>query len=1300
MFKRKLRKSIASILTGATVLLTVNAFALVPTVAQAAAGDLVKSPDSGTVNVILADSESICSLTSEGHYDMWAQYKAKGVGRWQDVSTVDTSTYTDSGICSLRVGSLVRTAADPEVFVIQSGNTKRGFDAWDTFVADGYGSGGVYFVTDAALAGYTTGTKITSATTAAEIREGQLVKYASSATVYYVAKEDSALVKREVTNEDAYFSNFGINWNLVITVPDTETYTASDSQITGADTAINRPVAITTPTTPVTGGLTVGLASDSPDSTTYMTAGSDNCLMLKAIVTAGEADATVTGLQLKRSGLGASSDFGHVWLVVDGMRRGSRKSISSADEASLLFSTDNQKVAIKTGEMKTFEIWASVDALAASGDINVLSITGLTTTAATITGLPLAGNSISVTIAGPDVTYDDISVGTTVNIGDTSAELAKIKIRNDEANEDVYVESIVLKSASPAAGTRVDSDDVANFTLYDNDSVKVAGPVSMGADNYLRFNLNAPYKIDKGGSKYEIFTVKGDVMDGPAKIITLDVEYDSDIKAYGGSNSYYTDNADSFGSTEITIGNAALSVNVDTAKNPLTRSMIDDQDGIVLLAGNFRADQGAVSVTGMRVTLEGNDLDFGTTDEYENLRVYINGTLTSDATGSAISASDDATSINVNFTDEFNVTGTVPFEVKIDANSTVGANDWIRATVPGGNATATRDSDGAGITPTGTATGNKVTFASSAITVTASGAAPSLTRVKGSSDVVFAAFDVVVGTSSDVTLKSIKLNYDATDGSTDQAANQNDIYDIELLDSAQAVWVGGTSAKDLDSSNQVNFTGLNKAISAGGTMRFYVRGDINATINDADITTLYLEIIEVTADDVNSTAIDVTDDGSTTISATNEVNDDGATTAITVSDRGTLSIELSASTPKTKMAVTGSTGVTATELKLRALNENVSVTKLYITPVAGTANADELGNIYLYVGGNKVATTTLANGVAKFSHATALFTVESGATATLQIKADILTSDNSTADSGATIQFSINDFNADLEAKGTSQTVYPYVYKYNGTGVTLTDGAATTLGAAIGSTTATSITVASATGIDVGNLLLVDSEYMLVLATSGTTVTVVRGAANSTAATHSNGATITEKDMKLKSNTILTYANYPILSLPTQPTGELRVGTWNAFSFTVTPITGKEEDLRLEELKIRVDGSNMTASSSTGWYISEAYLYNGNNQVGSTVTTDVITSGDITFSSLDSDDDGIVSSAITFTVKLLVAEGSTGIVEGNTLQLSIDDFGSANAAGAITAGDFDWIDMESASSVIEWVDTTETSLSGTTFIKS
>ena len=66
----------------------------------------------------------------------------------------------------------------------------------------------------------------------------------------------------------------------------------------------------------------------------------------------------------------------------------------------------------------------------------------------------------------------------------------------------------------------------------------------------------------------------------------------------------------------------------------------------------------------------------------------------------------------------------------------------------------------------------------------------------------------------------------------------------------------------------------------------------------------------------------------------------------------------------------------------------------------------------------------------------------------------------------------------------------------------------TTLTAAISSTTATTCTVTAVTNLSAGNTILIDSEQMYIYSISTLTLTVERGVNGTTAATHSNSATL------------------------------------------------------------------------------------------------------------------------------------------------------------------------------------------------
>jgi len=81
-------------------------------------------------------------------------------------------------------------------------------------------------------------------------------------------------------------------------------------------------------------------------------------------------------------------------------------------------------------------------------------------------------------------------------------------------------------------------------------------------------------------------------------------------------------------------------------------------------------------------------------------------------------------------------------------------------------------------------------------------------------------------------------------------------------------------------------------------------------------------------------------------------------------------------------------------------------------------------------------------------------------------------------------------------------------YDANGSGYTYYSKFTTTLDGAISSTGATSVPVDDASGFVAGQIIVVDSEDMSIDSISSNTLTVTRGANSTTAATHSDGATV------------------------------------------------------------------------------------------------------------------------------------------------------------------------------------------------
>ena len=1058
----------------------------------------------------------------------------------------------------------------------------------------------------------------------------------------------------------------------------------------------------------VTSGLTVALSANTPAVGTTL-GSTDAFLFTKANFTATDGDVVVTGLGLKRTGLGASADFTKVWLVVDGQRRGSMKSINTLDEASLLFSTETTKVTVADGTSKTFEIWAQM-AGGTAGHSNALGITSVSTGSA-VSGLPVTGNAMSVSsVAAPAVTIIHSTIGSTADIGETGKEVAKFKLTNGSASETAIFEGIVLKSIAPAAGTRIDTDDVVNYTLYDNTGNVVAGPVNMSSDNYVRFTLDTPFEIAAGTSKFEWFSVKADVTDGPGRKIRLDVEYDADVTVYGGTNLAHSNVTDSYTSQTVTISASDLSISVDQTLNPVARDVVENTT-LTLLNANLAAVKGAVTSTAMRVDLTGADIDINTTvAEFDYLRVYVDDLLVSETssfysdTTCATPATNGHATLYACFTDTFSVDGTVPVRVEIDLNdldSTTATN--IKAAITGSTLTTTRDVDGVTVTPTGTATGNTATVVVPGYKIYRSATPVSVTKVLGSQDVQFLGLDIKSNNTSNVVVNKLKVRLSAREvaGGNAFVASQNDVQQVELLDYAGNVIAG---PEDLDSSLDVEFDGLALDVDSNG-VKVIIRGDINSTMGYAgyDATdTLFFIAMSSEGTSNNNTYYAYDDDSIIDGTAGDEANAVATRIEISLANTGTLTTTLSNDTANSSQLVALSTDNTLASWKLVAANEDIQVKKFRVGLTTGPAGEDEISRIGLYEGTTKLAETySFSGGYTEFDITSENFVVTSGSgnARYLTMKVDMTSTTDTVLDSGEIVAGVL----IDLEAWGAINEVAPISGSTtNGFAQLATSPAMTSTGTQAAGIT--NFVVDASSGVLAGDIVQIASEQMYITSvTDGTHIIVIRGF-NGTVAVSQVSALMTVA-RSLEGNNHKAYGAKIVITEGGLASGSFSAwGSYTAaYKFTITPVTGSVEEAILNSVKISMaqsSGIGPITVASADWHVTDMALYNGAGTLisawtgkgiatsGACVAVDglcaagewvafdrlAVTANKDVAATADLDE-AISASGETYTIKVKIGGGVT---TGDTLQLQIADLGTISAAGGV-----DWDD--GVLSAITWV---------------
>ncbi len=286
------------------------------------------------------------------------------------------------------------------------------------------------------------------------------------------------------------------------------------------------------PVTPVTGSVTVGLASDNPASG-VLTAGSAFNPVLKFNVSNGTTGAiNLTSLKVTKYGnLGNTLITGVAVFDGSGVRHGNVVTTLGADGvATLGLSADPIMVASGQTMPVTVKINLSSSAAVSFG-MKIASPSDVTISGGTIGGsFPIMGNSMYVESSASlgTVTLDVQPLntsGTTVNAdGASSYEVTKFRVAETSSNEDVKLIGLTLWNNGNAADT-----DLKDIQLVDQ-SGNVLATTQM-TNKYVKFSLATPYVISKGNTKD--FTVRATFINGASRTAQFVVYDNFDLGVVG-----------------------------------------------------------------------------------------------------------------------------------------------------------------------------------------------------------------------------------------------------------------------------------------------------------------------------------------------------------------------------------------------------------------------------------------------------------------------------------------------------------------------------------------------------------------------------------------------------------------------------------------------------------------------------------------------------------------------------------------------------------------------------------------------
>ena len=746
-----------------------------------------------------------------------------------------------------------------------------------------------------------------------------------------------------------------------------------------------------TPAPVATGPLSVVLAPGNPAAVTVTT----NAQGVEYLRVRLSGTGTVNQMVFKRSGAGAVGDFDNVY-VYDGARRlTSGKTFSSA-----------------TGEVTFINLTVSVsgtkdlslvgDLSATAGNVNYIQLNSVTLSSGTVSGLPVSGNNVTVSGAtSGGITMNKVGSLANPNVGQKQAMVSEFKLT---AN----TEAASVKRITMLQGGTVKPADTTNWNLKTG-TTEWAGTIDSGG--YVVFDMGNGFNIAKGGEA--VYYVYADVAGKAAEDINLYFENVTDILAIGDQYGFgmavtATDMDTAAEAFDVTLQGGVLTIafngpsagnigtntsdtvllrysitaatNIEVRKTEIT--LCHDPAGDGSFAASADTTNGWADITDIKVT----DENAGTTvlgpADGSAFTVSDAGTCEDSVTGAQKSFT-DVVDLAAGKTYNFKVTGDVN-TANTASGTALAAADAIQVFLDNytddtpsvsimkysGTNTSVADAD---IVPQADIGGGIQTLQASSLTLGLSSSVTSQTLVRGTTGKTAVGIAFQSGNASALTVTDVVLTgYFDEDGSgaftvgSDATTSVADLVSSVTIYEVESGTVLSSSAASNQLSNTtgtVTFNNLSWSIPAGATKTLGVKVNLGANaLADTD----YFSF------DINATG-DVTalDSSSKTVNAGNsDPNGTTPTVKVTVTNAGTMTTAVSASTPSDHAAYWGQLGDGIGSWRFTAANEGFYLEKLQFNEDDAGQRTDVTNNIktvylaYKNKAGSTVTTSSTFNSVA------------------------------------------------------------------------------------------------------------------------------------------------------------------------------------------------------------------------------------------------------------------------------------------------------------------------------------------------
>jgi len=785
--------------------------------------------------------------------------------------------------------------------------------------------------------------------------------------------------------------------------------------------------------------LSVSLAADNPAARTVPQKAT-NITALKFTL---NGSATVTGLTFKRLGVGKANDFENVYLYEGATRLTSGKTINSTSD-EVVFT--NLGLSVSGSKTLSLVVDMDDDNSPSTGNVNYFQLKAIET-AATVSGLPISGNAITVGgSAVGSLTVEKGATPTNPKVGQVNVQISEFKI--SASTEDANIQRISLYQA----GT-ISRSNLSNLKLYQG-GVELASVASINSKDLIVFDLSAnPFKIEKGNSR--IFVVKADIGSAakPNDRIKTYIDTAADVYGIGATYGYgMTVDISSSGSfdgsgtnyIEVSVSGGTVTVSTSGPIASTVSKRAKDYDFF-----DFSINSAAnIDIKTLRLEMHavGTDLDHDDTTVASN---YITDIKIWDTDKNIVVAgpvdissfSDIGSSAGVyylftNF-DSISAGATKHYKVTVDLSNSLATGSQLYVTLGKAAApsytfdsTHIKNTDNnqyvTDIVPNTALSGKYMTLSAASLTLGIASSPVASTYIRGTKNVPSLGLSLTAGDGSDIKITQIKITGYVSDKSTisESGVTKSETGTLKLVDMIEQIklYDGDTQlgdAKAFSSGGVATFDNFTYTVPAGSTKTLTVKADISSSVNVDGGTAnyaIYAFDIDDASEDIASTDVENNDIDPTSDNPNGtETNSGTATTMyIIVAESGSLSNSQDSGRPNSAIQIAGSSNVLFNKVKFTASNEEFKITKMRVK-IDNSNAADDVTGVRISDGTTTWGPVSLVGGNADFSNLSII--VPKDGHKVVSIYADLNTISGG-ADSGDTFSLDF-DYDNNFEAVAT-----------------------------------------------------------------------------------------------------------------------------------------------------------------------------------------------------------------------------------------------------------------------------------------